>query len=56
MTDLIIINAQVTTLDPSNPVAEAVAIRDGKILVAGSKAKPAPPRPRPRSSMPVAAA
>jgi predicted amidohydrolase YtcJ len=37
MTDLIIINAKVTTLDPSNPTAEAVAIRDGKILVAGSE-------------------
>ncbi len=37
MTDLIIINAKVTTLDRSNPTAEAVAIRDGKILVAGSE-------------------
>ncbi|WP_068090102.1 amidohydrolase [Novosphingobium rosa] len=37
MTDLIIINAKVTTLDPSNPTAQAVAIRDGKILVAGSE-------------------
>lgn len=33
--DLIIHNARITTLDPSNPSAEAVAIRDGRILAVG---------------------
>ncbi|MDE1918896.1 MAG: amidohydrolase [Sphingomonadales bacterium] len=37
MTDLLIINARVTTLDRSNPTAQAVAIRDGKILTVGSE-------------------
>ena len=37
MTDTIIINAKVTTLDRANPVAEAVAIRDGKFLAVGSE-------------------
>jgi predicted amidohydrolase YtcJ len=37
MSDLILINAKVTTLDRSNPKAEAVAIRDGKILAVGSE-------------------
>ena len=36
--DLIIVNAKVTTLDRSNPVADAVAIRDGRILAVGSEA------------------
>ncbi len=36
--DLIIINARVLTMDPGNPHAEAVAIRDGRILLAGSNA------------------
>src|SRR5690606_12697912 len=35
--DLIIVNAKVTTLDKANPVAEAVAIRDGKFLSVGSE-------------------
>ncbi|MGN6289441.1 MAG: amidohydrolase [Sphingopyxis terrae] len=35
--DLIIVNAKVTTLDKGNPVAEAVAIRDGKFLSVGSE-------------------
>ncbi|MBA4751398.1 MAG: amidohydrolase [Sphingopyxis sp.] len=35
--DLIVVNAKVTTLDKSNPVAEAVAIRDGKFLSVGSE-------------------
>ena len=39
MTDTIIVNAKVTTLDRSNPVAEAVAIRDGKFLAVGSEAE-----------------
>jgi predicted amidohydrolase YtcJ len=46
MTDLIIINAKVTTLDRANPTAEAVAIRDGKILVAGSEAEARAAAPR----------
>lgn len=33
--DMILINAKVTTLDRENPVAEAVAIRDGKFLAVG---------------------
>ncbi|WP_394442493.1 amidohydrolase (plasmid) [Sphingobium naphthae] len=36
--DLILINAKVTTLDRENPVAQAVAIRDGKFLMVGSEA------------------
>ncbi|HWU01231.1 MAG TPA: amidohydrolase, partial [Novosphingobium sp.] len=39
MTDTLIINAKVTTLDRENPVAEAVVIRDGKFLVVGSQAQ-----------------
>jgi len=37
MTDLILVNAKITTLDRQNPVAEAVAIRDGHILAVGSE-------------------
>ncbi|MFT4057872.1 MAG: amidohydrolase, partial [Novosphingobium sp.] len=37
MTDTIIINAKVTTLDRENPQAQAVAIRDGKFLAVGSE-------------------
>ena len=37
--DLIIVNAKVTTLDRANPVAEAVAIREGKFLSVGSEAE-----------------
>lgn len=37
MSDLIIINAKVTTLDRQNPVAEAVAIRKGTFLAVGSE-------------------
>ena len=39
MTDTIIINAKVTTLDRENPLAQAVAIRDGKFLAVGSEAE-----------------
>jgi len=35
--DLIITNAKVTTLDRENPVANAVAIRDGKFLAVGTE-------------------
>lgn len=35
--DLIITNAKVTTLDRENPVADAVAIRDGKFLTVGTE-------------------
>ncbi|TCK30860.1 hypothetical protein EV667_0964 [Ancylobacter aquaticus] len=34
--DLILFNGKVTTLDRSNPQAEAVAIKDGKVLFAGA--------------------
>ena len=37
MTDLILVNAKVTTLDRQNPQAQAIAIRDGKFLVVGSE-------------------
>ena len=37
--DLIIVNAKVTTLDRQNPVADAVAIRDGRFLAVGSEAE-----------------
>ncbi|GLK46457.1 MULTISPECIES: amidohydrolase [Novosphingobium] len=37
MTDTIIINAKVTTLDRENPQAQAVAIRGGKFLAVGSE-------------------
>ncbi|MFD1952130.1 amidohydrolase [Sphingomonas arantia] len=37
MTDLILVNALVTTLDRENPEAQAVAIRDGRFLVVGSE-------------------
>ncbi len=37
--DLILVNAKVTTLDRQNPAAEAVAIRDGRFLLAGSEAE-----------------
>lgn len=39
MPDIIIANAKVTTLDRENPVAEAVAIRDGLFLAIGSEAE-----------------
>src|SRR5690348_10471226 len=39
MADTILANVKVTTLDPANPAAEAVAMRDGKILAAGSEAE-----------------
>lgn len=37
VTDTIIVNAKVTTLDRENPQAEAVAIRDGRFLAVGSE-------------------
>ncbi|MBX3540121.1 MAG: amidohydrolase [Chelatococcus sp.] len=36
--DLILLNGKVTTLDRSNPQAQAVAIKDGRILLAGTDA------------------
>ena len=36
--DLIVTDAKVLTMDPSRPTAEAVAIKDGKILAIGSEA------------------
>ncbi|MCB0064556.1 MAG: hypothetical protein KDE19_20675, partial [Caldilineaceae bacterium] len=36
--DLIITNAQIYTMDPAHPTAEAFAIRDGKFLAVGSAA------------------
>ncbi|SNS31569.1 hypothetical protein SAMN06295912_10498 [Sphingomonas laterariae] len=37
MTDLILINARITTLDRANPQAQAFAIRDGKFLAVGDE-------------------
>jgi predicted amidohydrolase YtcJ len=37
MSDLILVNAKVTTLDRENPEAQAIAIRDGKFLAVGSE-------------------
>jgi len=36
--DIIVTNARITTLDRANPIAEALAIRDGKFLAVGSEA------------------
>jgi predicted amidohydrolase YtcJ len=33
--DIVLVNAKVTTLDRTNPAAEAVAIRDGRIASVG---------------------
>lgn len=38
-TDLIIVNAKVTTLDRANPAAQAVAIRDDRFLAVGTEAE-----------------
>lgn len=37
--DLILTNAKITTLDRANPQAQAVAIRDGRILAVGTEAE-----------------
>ena len=37
--DLILTNARITTLDRSNPEAEAMAIRDGRFLAVGTEAE-----------------
>ncbi len=37
MTDLLLVNAKVTTLDRENPEAQAIAIRDGRFLSVGSE-------------------
>jgi hypothetical protein len=37
--DTVLLNARVTTLDRSNPEAEAVAIRDGRIMAVGLNRK-----------------
>jgi predicted amidohydrolase YtcJ len=35
--DLILVNGHVLTMDPARPVAEALAIRDGMVLISGSR-------------------
>ncbi|QEH34504.1 N-substituted formamide deformylase precursor [Aquisphaera giovannonii] len=42
--DLILSNGRFATLDPANPAASAVAVRDGKFLVVGSERDVAPHR------------
>src|SRR4030065_2889663 len=37
--NMIILNADVVTLDPKQPKAEAIAIHDGKIIAVGSNKK-----------------
>ena len=37
--DLILVNGQFHTVDRENPVAEAVAVRDGKFLELGTVAE-----------------
>ncbi|WP_299653447.1 amidohydrolase [uncultured Jannaschia sp.] len=37
MTDLVLVNARITTLDREQPEAESVAIRDGRFLATGSE-------------------
>ncbi|WP_320732827.1 hypothetical protein [Enterobacter roggenkampii] len=48
--DLILVNGQFHTVDRENPVAEAVAVRDGKFLEVGSRGgrggEPPPRRPQ----------
>lgn len=39
MADLLLVNAKVTTLDRANPVADAVAMRDGRFLAVGREAE-----------------
>jgi predicted amidohydrolase YtcJ len=34
--DLILFNGRITTLDPADPQAQAVAMKDGKVLLAGT--------------------
>ena len=36
--DLIVINGRVLTMDEGNPVAEAVAVKDGAIIAIGNRA------------------
>jgi len=36
--DLIVVNGRVLTMDGGNPVAEAVAVKDGAIIAVGSRA------------------
>ena len=37
--DMALVNGKIVTLDPKNPAAEAVAVKDGRILAAGSAAE-----------------
>ena len=36
MKDLVIFNGQINTMDPRIPYAEALAVKDGKIITVGS--------------------
>ena len=35
--DLVVVNARVLTMDPANPSAQAVAVKDGRILAVGDR-------------------
>jgi predicted amidohydrolase YtcJ len=37
--DMALVNGKVVTLDPKNPAAEAVAVKDGRVLAAGTSAE-----------------
>ncbi len=39
MLDLVLVNAKITTLDRSKPVAQALAVRDGKFLAVGTESE-----------------
>ena len=36
--DTVLLNGKIVTLDPASPAAEALAVRDGKIVAVGSSA------------------
>ena len=53
--DLIITNARIYTVDEAHPLADAMAVRGGKVQFVGSSAPPWRSRARPRGSSTSAA-